>query len=244
MPNNSSIPSSQVPIVDPATGIASRGWFRFFSSLYQLTGAGQNNVTLTDLQLGPPPFDNDSDNSAAIAALTALVAANTAAIAALTITVAANTAAIAALAAPRSGFRAEQAGSTYTITSGVANAQITFDTEDWDILNEFDISTSTFTPVATGHYMVICSVSSDTNQPTDGATLFMNLWDGPVGTGVNTQLLALPQIGPFNLGFVMTFAGVFDLTAGHGYQLGVSALHNPTTIQVDDTWWSIYRVVQ
>lgn len=50
----------RVPLTDPRTGLISREWYRFFLNLFQLTGAGQNNTTLTDLQVGPPSLPADA----------------------------------------------------------------------------------------------------------------------------------------------------------------------------------------
>jgi hypothetical protein len=44
----------RVPLTDARTGLISREWYRFFLNLFMLTGNGQNNTSLTDLQLGPP----------------------------------------------------------------------------------------------------------------------------------------------------------------------------------------------
>ena len=44
----------RVPLTDARTGLISREWYRFFLNLFMLTGSGQNNTSLTDLQLGPP----------------------------------------------------------------------------------------------------------------------------------------------------------------------------------------------
>jgi hypothetical protein len=44
----------RVPLTDQRTGLISREWYRFFLNLFQLTGGGQNTVSLTDLQVGPP----------------------------------------------------------------------------------------------------------------------------------------------------------------------------------------------
>lgn len=44
----------RVPLLDPKTGLISREWYRFFLSLFVLTGSGQNTASLTDLQVGPP----------------------------------------------------------------------------------------------------------------------------------------------------------------------------------------------
>jgi hypothetical protein len=41
-------------LLDPKTGLVSREWYRFFLSLFVLTGSGQNTASLTDLQVGPP----------------------------------------------------------------------------------------------------------------------------------------------------------------------------------------------
>jgi len=44
----------RVPLLDPKTGLITREWYRFFFSLFTLTGGGQNTTSLTDLQVGPP----------------------------------------------------------------------------------------------------------------------------------------------------------------------------------------------
>lgn len=49
----------RVPLIDPRTGLISREWYRFFLNLFQLTGNGQNTTSLTDLQLGPPPTQQE-----------------------------------------------------------------------------------------------------------------------------------------------------------------------------------------
>lgn len=45
----------RAPLTDDRTGLISREWYRFFLSLFTLTGSGQNFTSLTDLQVGPPP---------------------------------------------------------------------------------------------------------------------------------------------------------------------------------------------
>jgi hypothetical protein len=58
MPNTlTTIPAPRVPLIDPATGLISNEWYRFFFNLYTLTGSGRNAISLTDLQLGPPTTD-------------------------------------------------------------------------------------------------------------------------------------------------------------------------------------------
>ena len=49
----------RVPLTDARTGLISREWYRFFLNLFQLTGNGQNTASLTDLQLGPPTFQQE-----------------------------------------------------------------------------------------------------------------------------------------------------------------------------------------
>jgi len=61
--NITNITPPRVPMVDPTTGLVSREWFRFFQSLFQLTGSGQNDFTLQDLQIGP---DSDAASLAAV----------------------------------------------------------------------------------------------------------------------------------------------------------------------------------
>lgn len=54
------IPPPRVPVIDERTGLISREWYRFFVSLFNLTGAGNNPVSLNDVQKGPPPLSIDS----------------------------------------------------------------------------------------------------------------------------------------------------------------------------------------
>ena len=54
-PNITNIPSSRVEVIDPRTGMISREWYRFFLNLFNLAGAGGNQTSLDDLQIGPPP---------------------------------------------------------------------------------------------------------------------------------------------------------------------------------------------
>jgi hypothetical protein len=49
------IPSNRVEIIDSKTGMVSREWYRFFLNLFNLAGAGGNQTSLDDLQIGPPP---------------------------------------------------------------------------------------------------------------------------------------------------------------------------------------------
>lgn len=54
MANITNIPAPRVDFIDPRTGLMSREWYRFFLSLFELTGSGSNPVSLTDFQVGPP----------------------------------------------------------------------------------------------------------------------------------------------------------------------------------------------
>ena len=53
--NITNIPSSRVDIIDPRTGMISREWYRFFLNLFNLAGGGGNQISLDDIQVGPPP---------------------------------------------------------------------------------------------------------------------------------------------------------------------------------------------
>lgn len=53
--NVTNIPSNRVDFIDPKTGLVSREWYRFFLNLFNLAGAGGNQTSLDDLQVGPPP---------------------------------------------------------------------------------------------------------------------------------------------------------------------------------------------
>mgnify|MGYP000075295844 CR=1 FL=1 len=57
MLNITQIPAPRVPFLDEKTGTISREWFRFLNNLFILTGNGQNQFSITDLQLGPPTQD-------------------------------------------------------------------------------------------------------------------------------------------------------------------------------------------
>jgi len=52
--NITSIPAPRVPFIDDRTGLMAREWYRFFLNLFVLTGSGGNQVSLDDLQIGPP----------------------------------------------------------------------------------------------------------------------------------------------------------------------------------------------
>ncbi len=53
--NVTNIPSNRVEFIDSRTGLVSREWYRFFLNLFTLAGGGGNQITLDDLQVGPPP---------------------------------------------------------------------------------------------------------------------------------------------------------------------------------------------
>ena len=55
--NVTTIPAPRTPLTDPATGLLSREWYRFFLNLFNLTGAGNNPTSLEELQYGPPNND-------------------------------------------------------------------------------------------------------------------------------------------------------------------------------------------
>lgn len=53
--NVTNIPSNRVELIDSRTGLMSREWYRFFLNLFNLAGGGGNQVSLDELQIGPPP---------------------------------------------------------------------------------------------------------------------------------------------------------------------------------------------
>lgn len=60
MPNPVNItnsPAPRVDFIDPRTGLMAREWYRFFFNLFNLTGAGTNETSLADLQVGPPAIN-------------------------------------------------------------------------------------------------------------------------------------------------------------------------------------------
>lgn len=60
MLNVTQIPALRVAFIDEKTGLISREWYRFLLNLFTLTGSGSNNVTLTDVLVGPPPTTAES----------------------------------------------------------------------------------------------------------------------------------------------------------------------------------------
>lgn len=56
MRNVTSIPAPRVSLIDERTGLMSREWYRFFLNLFVLTGSGQSDVTIEDLQKSPSTF--------------------------------------------------------------------------------------------------------------------------------------------------------------------------------------------
>jgi hypothetical protein len=61
--NTTNITPPRVPMVDPDTGLITRDWYRFFTSLFRLTGNGENTTTLADVQIGP---DAGTDSGMAV----------------------------------------------------------------------------------------------------------------------------------------------------------------------------------
>lgn len=58
MPNDiTNIPAPRVSFIDPRTGLMAREWYRFFFNLFELTGGGQNSISIEDLQLSPAAQD-------------------------------------------------------------------------------------------------------------------------------------------------------------------------------------------
>jgi hypothetical protein len=55
MANYTNITPPRVAFLDERTGLISREWYRFFLNMFQLTGGGQSDLTLVDLQQGPTP---------------------------------------------------------------------------------------------------------------------------------------------------------------------------------------------
>ena len=61
MPDNvTQIPASRVPLTEATGGIITREWYRFFQNVFNLTSAGNNTVSLSDLQKGPLSADSMS----------------------------------------------------------------------------------------------------------------------------------------------------------------------------------------
>jgi len=58
MMNITNIPAPRVAFLDERTGLMSREWYRFFLNLFVLTGSGQTDITLRDLQMGPVSDDS------------------------------------------------------------------------------------------------------------------------------------------------------------------------------------------
>lgn len=76
MPNSplniTQIPALRVPIIDPRTGLISREWYLFFFNLFNLVGGGSNQISLTDVQVGQPESQLESQQVLIDTALQAL----------------------------------------------------------------------------------------------------------------------------------------------------------------------------
>lgn len=59
--NATKLTPPRVPLTDERTGLISREWYRFFENLFQLVGAGSNDVSLLDVQYAPPQVQLPSD---------------------------------------------------------------------------------------------------------------------------------------------------------------------------------------
>lgn len=81
----------------------------------------------------------------------------------------------------KSGFRAQQTGAQ-AVTSGVT-ATATFDAEDFDLGDEYDPSTSTFTTKSGGYYEIGCSQVWNL-----GATGTVGYWDAVLAVNNNRAL--------------------------------------------------------
>jgi len=57
--NETNIIAPRVPLIDERSGLISREWYRFFLNLFVLTGGGRNDISLLDLQVGPPVQEID-----------------------------------------------------------------------------------------------------------------------------------------------------------------------------------------
>ena len=64
--NITNLPSARVEFIDPRTGLMSREWYRFFLNLFNLTGGGNNQTSLDDLQLAPPPIPSTGGGSGTV----------------------------------------------------------------------------------------------------------------------------------------------------------------------------------
>lgn len=51
--NTTNITPPRVPFLDPATGLISREWYRFFLNLFVLTGSGTSQTSIVDLEQAP-----------------------------------------------------------------------------------------------------------------------------------------------------------------------------------------------
>ena len=59
MLNITNIIPPRVPLTDQRTGLISREWYRFFLNIFELVGQGTNNVSLEEIQYGPPAIPAD-----------------------------------------------------------------------------------------------------------------------------------------------------------------------------------------
>lgn len=53
MPNITNITPPRVPLTDPATGLITREWYKFFLNLFNITGGGTSDTSVTDILNSP-----------------------------------------------------------------------------------------------------------------------------------------------------------------------------------------------
>lgn len=200
MPSN--LTPQRVPLVDPETGIVSREWYNFFLTLFNLTGAGGNDVSLMDLQVAPPPFEMGE-----ILKNGPLV----------------------------SSFRAYR---NNAYNAGVGNVTIPYDTVEWDLLGEFNASTFTFTPRATGKYIVDAGIAFNTAQPAGAAITFEVRINGGAGRYLFFNNIPAQATPSYNGSSVMA------LTAGDAVTMIVAGHVNPSAVYANPraTWFAATRI--
>lgn len=196
MPSN--ITPQRVPLVDPQTGIISREWYNFFLTLFNLTGAGGNDVSLTDLQVGPPTQPVVD---------TAL----------------------------KSSFRAYR---NNAYNAGAGTVTIPYDTIEWDLLGEFNTTTFTFTPQATGKYIVDAAVTLLTAQAAGTLISFEVYVNG------NFKCYLFHNNIPAQATPTYSGASVISLTSGDAVTIAISGHTNPSAIYAvtQGTWFAATRI--
>lgn len=213
------ITAPRVPFLDERTGLISREWYRFFLTLFQLTGAGQTDLTVLDLQKGPAQEIIPYDALQQATQLATQLGVAQSEIAALQTAVQG-----LALEPPRVPLKRARYGSFYDTTTQTATTintakAITFNTTDLSQGVYIGSPTSRVYVDTEGVYDFQLSIQLDSTVATDE---HFYLWFAKNGTDVANSASTVRLKGN-NAELILSLNFFLDLKAGDYVELMFSA---------------------